>query len=138
MCGIIGYIGDKSAQPILLNGLKRLEYRGYDSAGMCVLLQKRNNLKLTKLPGKVKRLETLLKKKPLSGCLGIAHSRWATHGAPNQVNAHPHLDCKGEIAVVHNGIIENYAELKERLIKKGHRFQRENQGSSLARAAAAR
>lgn len=123
MCGIIGYVGEKQAQPLLLNGLKRLEFRGYDSAGICVLGDNKNTLALRKLPGKVKGLEVLLKKKPLSGCLGISHVRWSTHGIPNQINAHPHLDCKGEIAVVHNGIIENYAELKESLVKQGHRFR---------------
>jgi glucosamine--fructose-6-phosphate aminotransferase (isomerizing) len=122
MCGIIGYIGEKAAQPILLKGLKRLEYRGYDSAGMCTYLPKKDSLSIRKLPGKVKDLEALLEKKPLSGNIGIAHTRWATHGEPNQTNAHPHLDCKQEIALVHNGIIENYRELKDELIKEGHRF----------------
>ncbi len=122
MCGIIGYIGEKSTQAILLNGLKRLEYRGYDSAGMCTLLESKQMLSVRKLPGKVRDLEHLLNKKPLSGMLGVAHTRWATHGSPNQINAHPHLDCKGEIALVHNGIIENYAELKKELIKEGHKF----------------
>jgi glucosamine--fructose-6-phosphate aminotransferase (isomerizing) len=119
----MGYIGDKQAQPLLLNGLKRLEYRGYDSAGMCVFLEKKNSLSIRKLPGKVKGLEALLKKRPLFGCLGVSHTRWSTHGIPNQANAHPHTDCKGEIVVVHNGIIENYAELKKRLIKEGHTFK---------------
>jgi glucosamine--fructose-6-phosphate aminotransferase (isomerizing) len=123
MCGIIGYIGDKEAQPILLNGLRRLEYRGYDSCGMATYQNNKNSLVVKKLPGKIRLLETLLKKKPLSGNLGIGHCRWATHGAPNQANAHPHLDCKGEIAIVHNGIIENYAQLKSELIKKGHKFK---------------
>lgn len=123
MCGIIGYIGTRPAQPILLNGLKRLEYRGYDSAGICTFLPHKNNLSIRKLPGKVRRLEELLVKKPLSGTLGISHTRWATHGKPNQANAHPHLDCKGEIAVVHNGIIENYETLKKQLIKEGHIFR---------------
>ncbi len=123
MCGIVGYIGNKQAQPILLSGLKRLEYRGYDSAGMCVLLERKKALSMRKLPGKVKELENLLQRKPLSGSMGIAHTRWATHGAPNQVNAHPHFDCDSEIAVVHNGIIENYAQLKSDLIKEGHRFK---------------
>lgn len=123
MCGIIGYIGDRQAQPVLLNGLKRLEYRGYDSAGCCVLLEDKKALSVRKLPGKVRDLERFLKKKPLLGRLSLGHVRWATHGKPNQVNAHPHLDCKGEIAVVHNGIIENYAGLKQRLIKEGHRFR---------------
>ncbi|MBU3959015.1 MAG: glutamine--fructose-6-phosphate transaminase (isomerizing) [Candidatus Omnitrophica bacterium] len=122
MCGIIGYIGKKDAQAILFNGLRRLEYRGYDSSGMCVLLGDKKVLSLRKLPGKIKDLEHLLRKKPLVGTRGIAHCRWATHGAPNQVNAHPHLDCKGEIALVHNGIIENYADIKAELIKEGHQF----------------
>ncbi|MDP1853301.1 MAG: glutamine--fructose-6-phosphate transaminase (isomerizing) [Candidatus Omnitrophota bacterium] len=122
MCGIVGYIGDKLAQPILLNGLKRLEYRGYDSAGMVTYLPVKNSLSIRKLPGKVRVLEALLKKKPLSGNLGISHTRWSTHGEPNQVNAHPHLDCKNEIAIVHNGIIENYAVLKAQLIKEKHKF----------------
>jgi glucosamine--fructose-6-phosphate aminotransferase (isomerizing) len=122
MCGIIGYIGEKQAQPVLLTGLQRLEYRGYDSCGMVTFLDHKNALSVRKLPGKVKDLERLLKKRPLAGNSGIGHCRWATHGAPNQVNAHPHLDCKGEIALVHNGIIENYAKLKNELIKEGHRF----------------
>ena len=122
MCGIIGYIGERSAQPILLNGLKHLEYRGYDSSGMVVYLENKKALSVRKLSGKVKDLEALLNKKPLFGFRGIAHTRWATHGEPNQINAHPHLDCKGKIALVHNGIIENYKELKEKLIKEGHRF----------------
>ncbi len=122
MCGIVGYIGDKDAQAILLNGLKRLEYRGYDSSGMCIFLDKKQTLSVRKLPGKIKGLEDLLKRKPLVGSRGISHCRWATHGKPNQINAHPHLDCKGEIALVHNGIIENYAQLKAQLIKEGHKF----------------
>jgi len=122
MCGIVGYIGERPAEPILLNGLKRLEYRGYDSAGMCTFLADKQTLSLRKLAGKVRDLEELLRKRPLHGSLGLAHNRWATHGAPNQINAHPHLDCTGEIALVHNGIIENYALLKDQLIKEGHRF----------------
>lgn len=123
MCGIIGYVGQRQAQPILLNGLKRLEYRGYDSAGMCTLVDNKKALSLRKLPGKVRDLEKLLVSKPLAGKSGLSHCRWATHGAPNQINAHPHFDCKGEIALVHNGIIENYISLKESLIKQGHRFK---------------
>lgn len=123
MCGIIGYVGEKQAQPILLDGLKRLEYRGYDSSGVCVLSERKNALSVRKLPGKLKELVRLLKKKPLFGSLGIGHVRWATHGAPNQANAHPHLDCKGQIAVVHNGIIENYLQLKNELIKEKHKFK---------------
>ncbi|MDD4980455.1 MAG: glutamine--fructose-6-phosphate transaminase (isomerizing) [Candidatus Omnitrophica bacterium] len=122
MCGIIGYIGQRSAQEILLNGLKRLEYRGYDSSGMAIILSGKNALSVRKSAGKISALENLLHKKPLAGNLGIAHTRWATHGAPNQINAHPHSDCHDEIAVVHNGIIENYAKLKNELIKEGHKF----------------
>lgn len=122
MCGIVGYIGDRQAEDILLTGLKRLEYRGYDSSGMAMISAGTPRLSLRKTPGKIKALESLLRKSPLPGSLGIAHTRWATHGAPNQVNSHPHFDCRSEIAVVHNGIIENYACLKDELIRKGHRF----------------
>jgi len=122
MCGIIGYIGERPAQNILLNGLKRLEYRGYDSSGIACLLSPKNAISIRKSAGKISVLENLLRKKPLSGSVGIAHTRWATHGAPNQLNAHPHSDCKGEIAVVHNGIIENYRQLKAELAKEGHQF----------------
>ncbi|MFA6349991.1 MAG: glutamine--fructose-6-phosphate transaminase (isomerizing) [Candidatus Omnitrophota bacterium] len=122
MCGIIGYIGKKPAQPILLNGLKRLEYRGYDSSGMALILPEKNSISIRKSPGKISALEKLLVKKPLSGTVGIAHTRWATHGAPTQDNAHPHFDCKEEIAIVHNGIIENYVQLKNDLVKEGHKF----------------
>ena len=122
MCGIIGYIGEKPAQDILLNGLKRLEYRGYDSSGMALLLSGKDAISVRKSPGKISALENLLHKKPLTGSVGIAHTRWATHGSPNQINAHPHTDCKGEIALAHNGIIENYRKLKAELIKEGHKF----------------
>lgn len=123
MCGIIGYIGEREAQTILLNGLKRLEYRGYDSSGMAIIQSKHNALSIRKSPGKISILEKLLKAKPLSGTIGIAHTRWATHGAPNQINAHPHSDCTGELVIVHNGIIENYEPLKSALIKEGHTFR---------------
>lgn len=122
MCGIIGYVGERPAQGILLNGLKRLEYRGYDSSGIALLSSGKNAISVRKSPGKISALENILLKKSLTGSVGIAHSRWATHGAPNQANAHPHTDCKGEIALVHNGIIENYAKLKSELIKEGHKF----------------
>lgn len=122
MCGIVGYIGDKEAQPVLLAGLKRLEYRGYDSSGIAVILPKKNSIGIRKSPGKISALEKLVKNKPVSGITGIAHTRWATHGAPTQANAHPHSDCTGKIAVVHNGIIENYEALKIQLIKEGHIF----------------
>ncbi|MFH0732824.1 MAG: glutamine--fructose-6-phosphate transaminase (isomerizing) [Candidatus Omnitrophota bacterium] len=120
MCGIIGYIGTDAAQPILLEGLKQLEYRGYDSAGMATIIK--GKVSLRKQKGKISVLEALLKRKPLKGNIGLSHTRWATHGAPNQNNAHPHTDCSGEIAVVHNGIIENYEALKDALLKEGHRF----------------
>jgi glucosamine--fructose-6-phosphate aminotransferase (isomerizing) len=121
MCGIIGYLGSQEAMPILLDGLKRLEYRGYDSAGLAVLGE--NGLKIRRSLGKLKELEKLLAQEPLSGSVGIGHTRWATHGRPSEANAHPHQ--VGEIAVVHNGIIENYLELKEKLLKDGHRFASE-------------
>jgi glucosamine--fructose-6-phosphate aminotransferase (isomerizing) len=123
MCGIVGYIGERTAQPILLNGLRRLEYRGYDSSGMALILSNKKTISIRKSSGKISALEKLLKKKPLSGSVGIAHTRWATHGAPTQHNAHPHDDCNGEVVVVHNGIIENYESLKNNLIKEGHSFK---------------
>lgn len=122
MCGIVGYIGDRPAQDILLAGLKLLEYRGYDSSGMSVIQPSKNSLATRKSPGKISVLEKLLKSKPLDGSLGIAHTRWATHGAPTQANAHPHADCDNEIVLVHNGIIENYESLKSQLLKEGHLF----------------
>ncbi len=123
MCGIIGYIGNKDAQSILIAGLKRLEYRGYDSSGIALILPDKKIIGIRKAPGKINILERLVKDKPLRGTAGIAHTRWATHGAPTQVNAHPHQDCRGRIAVVHNGIIENFETLKMQLIKEGHVFR---------------
>lgn len=120
MCGIVGYIGDREAQNILLNSLSRLEYRGYDSAGLATI--KGRSIELVKRQGKLGVLKEELKSNGVKGNIGIGHTRWATHGVPNDTNAHPHLDCKGKIAVVHNGIIENYLELKEELKKEGHRF----------------
>jgi len=120
MCGIIGYIGDRKAQGVLLKGLGRLEYRGYDSAGIAVLEGKRINL--VKRQGKLRVLIDELKSGPIGGSLGVGHTRWATHGVPNDTNAHPHLDCSGNIAVVHNGIVENYLELKKMLTREGHKF----------------
>lgn len=121
MCGIVGYLGKKQAVPILIEGLRNLEYRGYDSAGLAIL----ENRKLTvvKEKGKVDDLVALLKKHELHGTCGISHTRWATHGEPSRPNAHPHISSKGEIAVVHNGIIENYAAIKSRLEKKGITFR---------------
>ena len=122
MCGIVGYIGDQDATPILLNGLKRLEYRGYDSAGVAVV---NGGLTVKKRVGKVSVLDTLLQTEPVSGTVGIGHTRWATHGAPNDLNAHPHTDEGGEIALIHNGIIENYAALKKKLEADGYTFRTE-------------
>jgi glutamine---fructose-6-phosphate transaminase (isomerizing) len=120
MCGIVGYVGRQESLPILLEGLKRLEYRGYDSAGVAVL--NGGGLKIQKAAGKISVLEALLKANPTLGSVGIAHTRWATHGEPTTVNAHPHTDCHGKIAVAHNGIIENYSTLKKALEKEGHKF----------------
>ncbi|MBI4055183.1 MAG: glutamine--fructose-6-phosphate transaminase (isomerizing) [Elusimicrobia bacterium] len=124
MCGIVGYIGPKQAHPILLDGLKRLEYRGYDSAGLCVAGEN-GKLSILRAAGKIRVLEELLKKDPPKGIRGIGHSRWASHGKPSEENAHPHTDCKKEIVIVHNGIIENYFSLREELGTKGHRFSSE-------------
>ena len=121
MCGIVGYIGYREAYPIVIKGLKRLEYRGYDSAG--VMLYDGENLKLCKTKGKVSDLEAkAVKEITTSGVIGIGHTRWATHGVPNDVNSHPHLSNSGDLAIIHNGIIENYAPLKEELIKRGYVF----------------
>jgi glucosamine--fructose-6-phosphate aminotransferase (isomerizing) len=122
MCGIVGYVGEKQAQNILLAGIKRLEYRGYDSSGISTILPAKLVPSIRKSPGKISALEKILKNKPLAGTIGIAHTRWATHGAPNQANAHPHADCSDEIVLVHNGIIENYEQLKAQLLKEGHVF----------------
>ncbi len=121
MCGIVGYIGKRAAVPVLLDGLKRLEYRGYDSAGIAVF--DKENINIIKTKGKVSELENLLKDKRYNATLGIAHTRWATHGEPNSINAHPHTDCNGDIVLVHNGIIENYLSLKKYLQEKGHTFK---------------
>ena len=119
MCGIVSYIGSKDAYPIIIKGLKRLEYRGYDSAGICLL---KNNLITHRSKGKVKDLEKEFNKNPISSCLGIGHTRWATHGEPNKTNAHPHLSNSKNIAIVHNGIIENYDSIRKLLKKKGYKF----------------
>ncbi|HWV99267.1 MAG TPA: glutamine--fructose-6-phosphate transaminase (isomerizing) [Candidatus Acidoferrum sp.] len=120
MCGIVGYIGRQQAAPLLLDGLRRLEYRGYDSAGLCTLSD--GALQVRKCVGRVARLTELLGQRPLDGCVGISHTRWATHGRPSDANAHPHLDNSGRLALVHNGIIENYAALRQRLVRLGHKF----------------
>ncbi len=131
MCGIIGYVGKKSASPILLEGLRRLEYRGYDSAGVAVL----DNAKLSvrRKKGKIDEgIARVLKAEPAAGNLGIAHTRWATHGVPSDINCHPHLDASGKIAVVHNGVIENYDALKQKLIRAGHKFKSDTDTEVLA------
>lgn len=120
MCGIIGYIGNKEVVPILINGLKRLEYRGYDSAGICVLCK--DKLETIKKKGQIVELENELINRRIKGKIGIAHTRWATHGEPNEINAHPHLDCKNKIAIIHNGIIENHGALKKILSADGHKI----------------
>jgi glucosamine--fructose-6-phosphate aminotransferase (isomerizing) len=130
MCGIVGYIGARDAAPLLVEGLRRLEYRGYDSAGAAFLVEHR--VVTEKKPGRVSDLASALLQAGRGACAGIGHTRWATHGRPCERNAHPHLDCKGRIAVVHNGIIENYRELKELLEKRGHRFASETDTEVLA------
>ncbi|HID95676.1 MAG TPA: hypothetical protein EYP53_06440 [Candidatus Latescibacteria bacterium] len=120
MCGIVGYIGPREVMPILIEGLKRLEYRGYDSAGVAMIAD--NRLVVEKQVGKIAKLERMLKGRKIEGRLGIGHTRWATHGAPSPLNAHPHLDCTGRIAIIHNGIIENYRSLRLELEGMGHRF----------------
>ncbi|HEY5615482.1 MAG TPA: glutamine--fructose-6-phosphate transaminase (isomerizing), partial [Bacteroidota bacterium] len=130
MCGIIGYIGTQDTLPILLNGLRRQEYRGYDSSGIALLSD--GKLVIKKKAGKLIEMETLWKNNGISSTAGIGHTRWATHGEPNDTNAHPHVDCKGEIAVVHNGIIENYLAIKKILTASGHRFISETDTEILA------
>ncbi|RJQ33666.1 glutamine--fructose-6-phosphate transaminase (isomerizing) [Candidatus Parcubacteria bacterium] len=130
MCGIIGYIGQKKISPILIDGLRKLEYRGYDSAGICVLSQ--GELKTIKRMGKLEELAASPEVAKLDGAIGIAHTRWATHGEPSEKNAHPHLDCQGNIAIVHNGIIENYQVLRDLLLKEGHKISSETDSEVLA------
>ncbi len=120
MCGIIGYIGPKEVVPVLIEGLRRLEYRGYDSAGVAVV--RNGHVDLRRSAGKLSNLETVIGSDPITGDYGVGHTRWATHGRPTEENAHPHRDCTGKIVVVHNGIIENYLDLKHELLRQGHRF----------------
>ena len=131
MCGIVGYVGKRNAVPIMIEGLHRMEYRGYDSAGIAIS-NGENELIIDKTAGKVKDLEKSVKDNEYKSDIGIAHTRWATHGAPTDSNAHPHLDCTGKIAVVHNGIIENYRSLKIYLEEKGHKFYTETDTEVLA------
>src|SRR5438094_5313665 len=124
MCGIVGYVGNKRVVPVIIDGLKRLEYRGYDSAGIAVC-GNGEGLQIRRAEGKLRNLEEVIRLKPLDGTYGIGHTRWATHGRPTEENAHPHRDCTGRIVVVHNGIIENYVSLKRKLAEEGHRFTTE-------------
>ena len=120
MCGIVGYIGDRDATPIILNGLRRLEYRGYDSAGIAVI--EGDEIKVRRDAGKLDILAELVKNAPLHGQIGIGHTRWATHGEPSARNAHPHVGASGTVVLAHNGIVENYAELREELSAEGVEF----------------
>ena len=130
MCGIIGYIGPQRVVPILVEGLKRLEYRGYDSAGVAVVDE--NQINVRRVHGKIVALEKSLDESPLDGIYGVGHTRWATHGRPCEENAHPHQDCTGSVVVVHNGIIENYLDLKKKLKKEGHTFRTETDTEIIA------
>jgi glutamine---fructose-6-phosphate transaminase (isomerizing) len=131
MCGIVGYVGKKSVVPVILEGLRRLEYRGYDSAGIAVC-GNGEGLQLRRAEGKLRNLEESVRQKPIEGTYGIGHTRWATHGRPTEENAHPHRDCTGKIVVVHNGIVENYLSLKKKLIEEGHKFTTETDTEIIA------
>ena len=131
MCGIVGYVGEKQAAPILLDGLEKLEYRGYDSAGVAVYHE--DNIEIAKTKGELKNLYDMIDGgKTIAGTMGIGHTRWATHGAPSDINSHPHVSNSGKFAVVHNGIIENYAALKADLIAKGYQFLSETDTEVIA------
>ncbi len=132
MCGIVGYIGPKKVVPVIVEGLRRLEYRGYDSAGIAVGSAKCSQLQVSRASGKLANLEQILREHPLEGTFGIGHTRWATHGRPTEENAHPHRDCTGRIVVVHNGIVENYLELKRELAAQGHKFVTETDTEIIA------
>src|SRR6266567_5096299 len=131
MCGIVGYVGKKRVVPVIIDGLRRLEYRGYDSAGIAVA-GNGEGLQVRRAEGKLRNLEEAIRLKPLDGTYGIGHTRWATHGRPTEENAHPHRDCTGRVVVVHNGIIENYLQLKERLRQSDHRFVTETDTEIIA------
>src|ERR671925_1010311 len=131
MCGIVGYVGNKRVVPVIMEGLRRLEYRGYDSAGIAVA-GNGDGLQVRRAEGKLRNLEEAIRLKPLDGTYGIGHTRWATHGRPTEENAHPHRDCTGRVVVVHNGIIENYLQLKERLRHTDHRFVTETDTEIMA------
>jgi glucosamine--fructose-6-phosphate aminotransferase (isomerizing) len=131
MCGIVGYVGNKQVVPLIIDGLRKLEYRGYDSAGIAVVNED-HELEIRRAEGKLRNLEETIRLSPLDGTYGIGHTRWATHGRPTEENAHPHRDCTGRVVVVHNGIIENYLQLKERLRKGDHRFVTETDTEIIA------
>ena len=131
MCGIVGYVGKKQVVPVIIDGLRRLEYRGYDSAGIAVA-GNGDGLQVRRAEGKLRNLEEVIRAKPLDGTYGIGHTRWATHGRPSEENAHPHRDCTGRIVVVHNGIVENYLSLKRKLIEEGHKFTTETDTEVIA------
>jgi glucosamine--fructose-6-phosphate aminotransferase (isomerizing) len=131
MCGIVGYVGNKQVVPLIIDGLRKLEYRGYDSAGIAVVDENRE-LKIERAEGKLRNLEDALRQHPIDGTYGVGHTRWATHGRPTEENAHPHRDCTGRVVVVHNGIIENYLDLKEDLRKKDHQFVTETDTEVIA------
>jgi glucosamine--fructose-6-phosphate aminotransferase (isomerizing) len=131
MCGIVGYVGKKHVVPVIVDGLRRLEYRGYDSAGIAVA-GNGEGLQIRRAEGKLRNLEEVVRLKPLDGTYGIGHTRWATHGRPSEENAHPHRDCTGRIVVVHNGIVENYVQLKRKLIEEGHKFSTETDTEIIA------
>jgi glutamine---fructose-6-phosphate transaminase (isomerizing) len=132
MCGIVGYVGPKKVVPVIVEGLRRLEYRGYDSAGIAVGSPASKKLQVSRASGKLANLEEVLREHPLEGTFGIGHTRWATHGRPTEENAHPHRDCTGRIVVVHNGIVENYLELKHELMAQGHKFVTETDTEIIA------
>jgi glucosamine--fructose-6-phosphate aminotransferase (isomerizing) len=147
MCGIVGYVGKKSVVPVIIEGLRKLEYRGYDSAGIAVAgcangssanesgangASANGALQLRRAEGKLRNLEEAIRLKPMDGSYGIGHTRWATHGRPTEENAHPHRDCTGKIVVVHNGIVENYLSLKKKLIEEGHKFSTETDTEVIA------
>jgi glutamine---fructose-6-phosphate transaminase (isomerizing) len=132
MCGIVGYVGPKKVVPVIIEGLRRLEYRGYDSAGIAVGSPSSSVLEVRRAPGKLGNLEEVLREHPLVGSFGIGHTRWATHGRPTEENAHPHRDCTGRIVVVHNGIVENYLDLKRELTAQGHKFVTETDTEIIA------
>src|SRR5205814_5688819 len=131
MCGIVGYVGNKQVVPLIIDGLRKLEYRGYDSAGIAVV-NDHHDLEIRRAEGKLRNLEEAIRLNPIDGTYGIGHTRWATHGRPTEENAHPHCDCKGDVVVVHNGIVENYLSLKALLQSEGHSFKTETDTEVIA------